>query len=96
MGEVFTVIGYMCCIFLVGLMISTFFSLCRNFIFGYLFKDNEYTIRDYKEDIDTVLYETKKSGYKIMFRGPECKSYEIYNIHIATRGDEEIIMIDLN
>ena len=96
MEAVFTVIGYLCCIFLVGLMISTFFSLCRNIIFEYLFKDDEYTIRDYKEDIDTVLYETKKSGHKIMFRVPECKSYEMYNIHIATQGDEEIIVIDLD
>lgn len=96
MEAVFTVLGYLCCIFLVGLMISTFFSLCRNFIFGYLLKDNEYTIRDYREDIDTILYETKKSGYKIIFRDPECKAYEMYNIHIATQGDEEIIVIDLD
>ena len=94
MEAVFTVLGYLCCIFLVGLMISTLFCLCRNFVKNCLNSD-KYTIQDYREDIDTVIYEAKKSGYKIMFRGPECKSYEMYNIHIATRGDEEIIVIDL-
>jgi hypothetical protein len=94
MEVVFTVIGYLCCIFLVGLMISALFTLCKNFIVS-CFKNEGYTIRNYKKDIDISLYETKKAGYKIMFRNPECKAYEMYNIHIATQGDEEIIVIDL-
>ena len=94
MEGVFTVLGYLCCIFLVGLMISTLFGLFRNFVENCL-KNDEYTIRDYRDDIDTVLYETKKSGYKIMFRDTECKAYDSYAIHVATQGDEEIIVIDL-
>ena len=95
MEGVFTVLGYLCCIFLVGLMTSTLFDICRNFV-KHCLKSDEYTIRDYRDDIDTVLYETKKSGHKIMFRDEECKTYDSYAIHVATQGDEEIIVIDLN
>lgn len=94
MEGLFTVLGYLCCIFLVGLMISTLFGLCRNFV-EHCLKSNKYTIRDCRDDIDAVLYETKNSGYKIMFRDTECKTYDSYAIHVATRGDEEIIVIDL-
>ena len=30
-----------------------------------------------------------------MFRDTECKTYDSYFIHVATQGDEEIIVIDL-
>lgn len=42
-----------------------------------------------------MLYDTNKSGYKVMFRDPECKGYTDYHIHIATQDDDEIIVIDL-
>ena len=93
MVAVFTVIGYICCILLVGLIITTSFKFLKCcFQNDVVIPD----IRDHKNNIDTSLYEAKKEGYKIMFRDPECKSYEMYNIHIATQGDEEIIVIDLN
>ena len=95
MEAVFTVLGYLCCIFITGWMVSTLANLSRNLINEYCFKDDEYTIQEYKEEIDTILSETKKSGYKIMFRDIHCQAYENCAIHIAKQGDEDIIVIDL-
>lgn len=75
-------------------MLSTLFGFLKKLIMEYCL-NNEYTIQDYKDDINTVLYDTKQSGYKLIFREPDCKSYENYNIHIAKQGDEEVIVIDL-
>lgn len=94
MEGLFTVLGCLCCVFFIGVIAIILFSLLRKFVENCL-KSDEYTIRDYRDDIDTVLYETKKSGHKIMFRDTECKTYDSYAIHVATRGDEEIIIIDL-
>lgn len=90
METILTIIGYICCILLVILVLSTLFCFL-----SYCFKNKDtFTIWDYKYDIDTTLSETK-AEYKIMFRTPECKAYENYNIHIAKQGDEEVIVIDL-
>ena len=31
-----------------------------------------------------------------MFGTPDCKAYDKFNIHIAKKGDKEVIMIDLD
>jgi hypothetical protein len=95
MEGVFTVLGYLCCIFITGYMVSILANFFRHLINGYCFKNDEYTIRDYKEDINEILYDAKESGYKIMFRDIHCEAYENYNIHIAKQDGEDIIVIDL-
>lgn len=95
MVEVFTVLGYLCCIFIIGLIVTILTIFFKHLINKYCFKNDEYTIQDYKEDINTILYDAKSSGYKIMFRDIHCEAYENYNIHIAKQDGEDIIVIDL-
>lgn len=95
MVEVFTVLWYSCCIFIIGLIVTILTIFFKHLINKYCFKNDEYTIQDYKEDINTILYDAKSSGYKIMFRDIHCEAYKNYNIHIAKQDDEDIIVIDL-
>ena len=54
------------------------------------------SIKDVKEHIDDALHETMFYKYDIMFRTPDCKAYNKFNVHIANKDDKEVIMIDLN
>lgn len=69
-------------------------ELIKAMLFEKLF--NKTSIKDVKENIDDALHETLFYKYNIMFRTPDCKAYNKFNIHIANTDDKEVIMIDLN
>lgn len=54
------------------------------------------SIYDVTEYIDNALSKTRFYEYDMMFRTPDCKAYDNFNIHIATKGDKEVIIIDLD
>lgn len=54
------------------------------------------SIYEVTENIDNALSEAKFYEYEMMFRTPDCKAYGKFNIHIATKGDKEVIIIDLD
>lgn len=69
-------------------------ELTKAMLFEKLF--NKTSIKDVKEHIDDALHETTFHKYDIMFRTPDCKAYNKFNVHIANKDDKEVIMIDLN
>ena len=69
-------------------------ELIKAMLFEKLF--NKTSIKDVKEHIDDALQETIFYKYDIMFRTPDCKAYNKFNVHIANKDDKEVIMIDLN
>ena len=69
-------------------------ELTKAMLFEKLF--NKTSIKDVKENIDDALRETLFYKYDIMFRTPDCKAYNKFNVHIANKDDKEVIMIDLN
>ena len=69
-------------------------ELTKAMLFEKLF--NKTSIKDVKENIDDALRETLFYKYDIMFRTPDCKAYNKFNVHIANKDDKEVIMIDLS
>ena len=69
-------------------------ELTKAMLFEKLF--NKTSIKDVKEHIDDALHETMFYKYDIMFRTPDCKAYNKFNVHVANKDDKEVIMIDLN
>ena len=69
-------------------------ELTKAMLFEKLF--NKTSIKDVKEHIDDALQETIFYKYDIMFRTPDCKAYNKFNVHIANKDDKEVIIIDLN
>lgn len=69
-------------------------ELTKAMLFEKLF--NKTSIKDVKEHIDDALHETLFYKYDIMFRTPDCNTYNKFNVHIANKNDKEVIMIDLN
>lgn len=57
---------------------------------------NNSSIYEVMEYIDNALNNAKFYKYEMMFRTPDCKAYDKFNIHIAKKGDKEVIMIDLD
>lgn len=57
---------------------------------------NNSSIYEVIEYIDNALNNAKFYKYEMMFRTPDCKAYDKFNIHIAKKGDKEVIMIDLD
>lgn len=53
------------------------------------------SIYDVTEYIDNALSEARFYEYEMMFRIPDCKAYDKFNIHIAMKGNKEVI-IDLD
>lgn len=95
MINLFTLIGITFSFFAMLLIVYGLIFIVRNYKNVNKDEWRKYQIRDYKDNINSILYDTKNSGYKVMFRDPECKAYTDFNIHVATQGDEEIIVIDL-
>lgn len=69
-------------------------ELTKAMLFEKLF--NKTSIKDVKENIDDALRETMLHKYDIIFRTPDCKAYNKFNVHIANKDDKEVIIIDLN
>lgn len=95
MINVFTLIGIAFSFFAILLIVYGLIFILRDYKNVNKAEWRKYQIRYYKDTIDSMLYDTNNSGYKVMFRDPECKGYTDYHIHIATQDDEEIIVIDL-
>ena len=58
-------------------------ELIKSMLFEKLF--NKTSIKDVKENINDALHETMFYKYDIMFRTPDCKAYNKFNVHIAIR-----------
>lgn len=83
---------------ILGLIVFTVFiifiwEITKSFIIEKMF--NEPSIEDAKGYIDNALHEAIFYEYDIMFRTPDCKAYNKFNIHIANKDDKKVIMIDL-
>lgn len=56
---------------------------------------NKPSINEVTECIDNSLHEAKFYKYEMMFRTPDCKSYDKFNMHVAKKSDKEVIIVDL-
>ena len=77
-----------------AIFIIFIWELTKAMLFEKLF--NKTSIKNVKEHIDDALHETLFYKYDIMFRTPDCKAYNKFNVHIANKDDKEVIMIDLS
>lgn len=64
-------------------------------------KNKRNNIRDYKNEIEKLISESRKNGYKIYFRTPDCDIFLEATLNIALEdnfknGRKEVIMIDLD
>lgn len=53
------------------------------------------SIYEVMEYIDNVLRKARLHEYDMIFRTPDCKSYDKFKIHVVRKGDKEVIVIDL-
>lgn len=64
-------------------------------------KNRRDNIRDYKNEIEKLISESRKNGYKIYFRTPDCDIFLEATLNIALEdnlenGREEVLIIDLD
>lgn len=69
-------------------------SMIKSIIRKKMFSDA--SIYEVTKYIDNTLRKARFYEYEMMFRTPDCKAYDKFNIHIATKGDKEVIVIDLD
>ena len=84
---------------ILGLLVFTVFiifvwEMIKSIILETMFSDS--SIYEVMEYIDNALNNAKFYKYEMMFRTPDCKAYDKFNIHIAKKGDKEVIIIDLD
>lgn len=83
---------------ILGLIVFTIFvifvwEMIKSIILGIMFSNS--SIYEVMEYIDNALRESRFYEYEMMFRTPDCKSYDKFKIHVVKKGDKEVIVIDL-
>ena len=82
------------CLIVFIIVIIFLWETIKSIIHKKMFSDA--SIYEVTEYIDNALHKTRFYEYEMMFRTPDCKAYDKFNIHIATKGDKEVIIIDLD
>ena len=82
------------CLIVFTIVIIFLWEMIKSIIHKKMFSDA--SIYEVTENIDNALHEARFYKYEMMFRTPDCKAYDKFNIHIAMKGDKEVILIDLD
>ena len=82
------------CLIVFTIVIIFLWEMIKSIIHKKIFSDE--SIYEVIEYIDNALHKARFYEYEMMFRTPDCKAYDKFNIHIAMKGDKEVIIIDLD
>ena len=86
---------------IIGFLIGETLVYCCWFYCKKYCKNKRNNIRDYKNEIEKLISESRKNGYKIYFRTPDCDIFLEATLNIALEdnfknGKEEVLVIDLD